>query len=168
MIQCRALSPLQRLPLVKNKGSGKCAVNDGKREKALLLSIVAPYDTKRPLRRREYWVLVKLNFSKDVRGINFLLDKIKSRAKRVILPFFFCFIFSVHWKEVTCNFSSLFRSISRLFWTLCNSNRRSFAIIQAYTSKWICGLRSRLVITLGLHYYDSRSSTWNHHNQFPE
>jgi len=101
VIQCRALSPLQRLPLVKNKGSGKCAVNDGKREKALLLSIVAPYDTKRPLRRREYWVLVKLNFSKDVRGINFLLDKIKSRAKRVILPFFFCFIFSVHWKQVT-------------------------------------------------------------------
>ena len=47
MIQCRALSPLLRLPLGKNKGSGKCAVNDGKREKALFLSIVAPYDTKK-------------------------------------------------------------------------------------------------------------------------
>ena len=77
----------------KNKGSGKCAVNDGKREKALFLSIVAPYDTKRPLRRREYWALVKLNFSKDVRGINPLFDKIKSHGKRVIRLFFFCFIF---------------------------------------------------------------------------
>ena len=85
----------------KNKGSGKCAVNDGKREKALFLSIVAPYDTERPLRRREYWALVKLNFSKDVKGINFLFDEIKSHGKRVILLFFFCFIFSVHWKQMT-------------------------------------------------------------------
>ena len=123
MIQCRALSPLLRLPLGKNKGSGKCAVNDGKREKALFLSIVAPYDTKRPLRRREYWALVKLNFSKDVRGINPLFDKIKSHGKRVILLFFFCFIFFSP-LEADDNFSSLFRSISRLFWTLCNSNRR--------------------------------------------
>ena len=76
-------------------------MNDGKREKALFLSIVAPYDTERPLRRREYWALVKLNFSKDVRGINPLFDKIKSHGKRVILLFFFCFIFSVHWKQMT-------------------------------------------------------------------
>ena len=153
----------------KNKGSGKCAVNDGKREKALFLSIVAPYDTKRPLRRREYWALVKLNFSKDVRGINPLFDKIKSHGKRVILLFFFCFIFFSP-LEADDNFSSLFRSISRLFWTLCNSNRRWFAIIQAYTSKWICGVLSRSVITLGLYSsgFASRSPTWNHHNQFPQ
>ena len=101
MTQCRALSPLLRLPLGKNKGSGNCAVNDGNREKALFLSIVAPYDTKRPLRRREYWALVKLNLSKDVRGINPLFDKIKSHGKRVILLFFFCFIFSVYWEQMT-------------------------------------------------------------------
>ena len=76
-------------------------MNDGKREKALFLSIVAPYDTKRPLRRREYWALVKLNLSKDVRGINPLFDKIKSHGKRVILLFFFCFIFSVYWEQMT-------------------------------------------------------------------
>ena len=168
VIQCRALSPLLRLPLGKNK-SGKCAVNDGKREKALFLSIVAPYDTERPLWRREYWALVKLNFSKDVRGINPLFDKIKSHGKRVIRLFFFCFIFFSP-LEADDNFSSLFRSISRLFWTLWNSNRRWFAIIQAYTSKWICGVLSRLVITLGLYSsgFASRSPTWNHHNQFPE
>ena len=103
-----------------------------------------------PLRRREYWALVKLNFSKDVRGINPLFDKIKSHGKRVIRLFFFCFIFFSP-LEADDNFSSLFRSISRLFWTLCNSNRRWFAIIQAYTSKWIGRVRSRLVITLGLH-----------------
>ena len=49
--------------------------------------------TQRPLQRREYWALVKLNFSKDVRGINPLFDKIKSHGKRVIRLFFFCFIF---------------------------------------------------------------------------
>ena len=171
MIQCRALSPLLRLPLGKNKGSGKCAVNDGKMEKALFLSIVAPFDTKRPLRRREYWALVKLNFSKDVRGINPLFDKIKSRGKRVIRLFFFCFIFFSP-LGADDDFSSLFRSISRLFWTLCNSNRRWFANIQAYTSKRICRVLSKfaICITLGLHLSDftSRSSTWNHHNQFPE
>ena len=126
-----------------------------------------------PLRRREYWALVKLNFSKDVRGINPLFDKIKSHGKRVIRLFFFCFIFFSP-LEADDNFSSLFRSISRLFWTLCNSNRRWSVNIQAYTSKWICRVLSifvfQICITLGLHFSDctSRSSTWNHHNQFPK
>ena len=105
-----------------------------------------------PLRRREYWALVKLNFSKDVRGINPLFDKIKSHGKRVIPLFFFCFIFFSP-LEADDNFSSLFRSISRLFWTPCNSNRRWSVNIQAYTSKWICRVLSIFVfeITLGLH-----------------
>ena len=96
-------------------------------------------------------------------------NKINSHVKRVLLLFFLpSFFFSP--LDADDNFSSLFRSNSRLFWTLCSSNRRWFANIQVYTSRWICGVRSRLVITLGLHstWYFSRSPTWNHHNQFPE
>ena len=145
--------PPQRLLLGKNEWRIKRAVGNGKREKALSPSHrppraffspapQPPYDAKRPP------------------------NKIKSHEKRGY-PFIFSFFFSP--LEEDDNFSSLFRSISRLFWTLCNSNRRWFANIQAYTSKWICRVRSRLVITLGLHSSEctSRSPTWNCHNQFP-
>ena len=85
----------------------------------------------------------------------------------MILLFFRHFYFFFRPLEADDNFSSLFRSISRLFWTLCNSNRRPFAEIQAYTSKWICRVCSRFVITLGLYLSGnaSRSPTWNHHYQ---
>ena len=152
----------------KNKGSGKCAVNDGKREKALFLSIVAPYDTKRPLRRREYWALVKLNFSKDVKGINPLFDKIKSHGKRVILLFFFCFIFSVHWKQMTTSpvcFGASADSFGH-FVTPIAGDLLSFKLIHQSGSVECSAGRS----SLGLYSsgFASRSPTWNHHNQFPQ
>ena len=64
------------------------------------------------MRRREYWALVKLNFSKNVRGINPLFDIINShlldllfiifiREKGYPPIFLLFFFFSVHWKQVT-------------------------------------------------------------------